>query len=117
MFFIGVFSTHITYIILALIYVFGYGTYALNLKKQKGEDHTEYKSITYQKPAYSKPVKTFYVSKITHNSCSEIKVKEHAIKTYNYRFIKHKLKTFDCKSWTSYNYQLPNITRPSPTQA
>ncbi len=114
MFFIGVFSTHITYIILALIYVFGYGTYALNSKKQKSEDITEYKSITYQKLSSSTEVKTFYVSKGTCISYSDITVKEHSIKTYNLRFIKHKFKTFDCKTWTSYNCQLPNITRPSP---
>ncbi len=114
MFFIGVFSTHITYIILALIYVFGYSTYALNSKKQKSEDIPLDKSITYQKPSTSTVVKTFYVNINTCTSYSDTKEKKQSIKTYNIRFIKHKLKTYDCKTWTSYNCQLPNITRPSP---
>ncbi len=38
---IGLFSTHLTYLLLAAIYIFGYGAYTLNCKQKQGEDKSE----------------------------------------------------------------------------
>ena len=114
MFFIGVFSTHITYIILALIYIFGYGSYALKFKKQTNEDNADFKTITYQKTANSVSETTCFFTEKNCNSYKKTQTSKVDINNYNICFICKRLKAFDCKTWTSYNYQLPDITRPSP---
>lgn len=38
---IGLFSTHLTYLLLAAIYIFGYGAYTLNCKQKQGEMKSE----------------------------------------------------------------------------
>lgn len=38
---IGLFSTHLTYLLLAAIYIFGYGAYTLNCKQKQCENKSE----------------------------------------------------------------------------
>ncbi len=114
MFFVGVFSTHITYIILALIYIFGYGSYALNSKNNKENNLTECKSITYKKAIHSNNYKTFYIGKNSYQKVNNKKTDTHHISNVILGVKIHKYKVLDCKTWTSYNYLLPNTTRPSP---
>jgi len=38
---IGLFSTHLTYLLLAAIYIFGYGAYTLNCKQKQAENKSE----------------------------------------------------------------------------
>ncbi len=114
MFFIGVFSTHITYIILALVYIFGYGTYALNSKKYSAEENLNIKTLSYQEPVKSEHCNTFFFCKYSSDCCPETQCNKHKIKKYNTDFLYKKLKVFDSKIWTSYNFHIPNTTRPSP---
>ncbi len=46
---IGIFSTHLTYLLLAAIYIFGYSAYTLNCKKNQNENLNDnpVKKITY----------------------------------------------------------------------
>ncbi len=114
MFFIGVFSTHITYIILALIYIFGYGTYALKSKKHSNEENLDIKIIAYQEPAKIDNSNTYFFYKYTSDCCEETQSNKIKLKIYYTNFLHKKLKVFDCKTWTSFNFQIPNTTRPSP---
>ena len=117
MFLIGVFSTHITYIVLALLYIFGYGTYALNLKKQKHEELAEAKSISFGKTELKKDSATYFFNKQTCKSCTKaiarqfIKIKH----CCNKKEVKKKSLIYPV--WTCFNHTLPNITRPSPNLA
>jgi len=112
-FFVGIFSTHITYIIIALIYVFGYGSYALKSKSNTTNDHLDLKIIAYQNPEIICPETTYFFHK-THDCCEVIKKSSEDTINYRANFLYKELKVFDCNSWTSYHYQLINNTRPSP---
>ncbi|SMO85662.1 hypothetical protein SAMN06265379_11017 [Saccharicrinis carchari] len=46
---IGLFSTHLTYLLLAALYIFGYGAYALNCKQKQAEQtDKQAKQIAFQ---------------------------------------------------------------------
>ncbi|TLX73425.1 hypothetical protein E9993_15015 [Labilibacter sediminis] len=110
---VGVFSTHITYIILALVYIFGYGTYALNYKKNQSEEIDSQKTIF-----VNLDDKSIDTSKDFHfEDCKEC-IKSCSIqKKEQYHVLnpkRQKFKIIDTLNWTKYNSSLPNITRPSP---
>jgi len=114
-FFVGVFSTHITYIILALIYLFGYGTYALNSKK-KTEDETIAKKVIYYAPQKSTQDSQNDYQYHNHISLiSESKTKRtEVIKNFEAVFKLSKLHINDPFCWTFTLNKLPNLARPSP---
>lgn len=117
MFFIGVFSTHITYIILALVYIFGYGTYALNFKKLDTKVGTDSINISFENIKKSTTNQSsFYYEDVNQKDVSS---SINITKPFIYPPVIKRIEkqTVDCKSWTSYNSTLPNITRPSPSIA
>ncbi len=114
MFFIGLFSSHIVYIILALIYIFGYSTYALNSKEPTPKENIDLKTITYQNPTPENYICTYYFYNNINDCCEISNTNNVILKKHSNEYLYNKLKVFDCKNWTSYNYQLPNIARPSP---
>ncbi len=115
MFLVGIFSTHITYIILALLYIFGYGSYALNSKKEYTQNIEPTKNITVKKECKDlKNITDHYCYNTYHKDCQKICKKNIQIKNYAYHIKYMKKNVFECLIWCSYNSSLPNITRPSP---
>lgn len=114
---VGVFSTHITYIILAIVYIFGYGTYALNLKKNSTEEIELSKVITVNDNKKSLNNKNDFHYYSCNKKC--VKTCNKPVKRQNFAlpYKRQKLKLLDRINWSSYNSTLPNITRPSPLLA
>lgn len=111
---VGVFSTHITYIILAIVYIFGYGTYALNLKKNNTEDIESSKTITVSNCNKSDDNKKDFHYYTSCNECIKTVQKPVKRQMFALQFKHQKFKPLDTLNWTRYNSTLPNITRPSP---
>lgn len=114
MFLVGIFSTHITYIILALLYIFGYGSYALNSKKDYTQNIEPAKNITVKKESKDLKHNTDHYYFSYHKDCKKVVNKNIQIKNYPYHIKYKKKNVFECLIWCSYNSSLPNITRPSP---
>ena len=73
MFFFGILSTHIPYLILTILYLLGIGAYSVNLYKSKAEtDSLEFKTIHVGKDKpieYSK--KDFHYNDYNHNNVKQ----------------------------------------------
>lgn len=118
MFFSGVFSMHITYIILALLYLFGYGSYALNSKskadflyvdasKNISPYTTSNHTTNTQKNYHTHKSKTSYlIDNETSRFVRIIKKIAHFKRTKIYH------KSLLCKSIRL--IQTPDLARPSP---
>ncbi len=114
MFLVGVFSTHITYIILALVYIFGFGSYALNQKKQHTELANSDKVIMVEKKQSILHSETTYYYFADGSECEKSPIQRLKPIFYFKKYNQTKYKLFDTLEWTSYNSSLPNTTRPSP---
>ena len=74
MFFFGIFSTHLPYIVLAVLYLVGFGAYSVNNVKEKAVQISSDKTIqiSHKLQSAHQPDKTFYYSynyrQIQHNS-------------------------------------------------
>jgi hypothetical protein len=113
--FVGLFSTHLTYIILAIIYIFGYGTYALNTKQKHAENKNPEHSITTEKKRLNTSCEknTYFYHEFNKNEVKNCKTK-------NIRYLHLSISialpfmSADLVNWTSYNWSLLPETRPSP---
>ncbi len=118
MFFVGIFSVNITYIVIAIFYIFGYGTYVYNQKKNTDSNSSAYaaKKITIKTESSKKDYSDCFI--FHHYSHSDHKKEVKNNKFTAFRKASAVLKIYyihNCSYITSYNQQLPNITRPSPT--
>ncbi len=117
MFFVGIFSMNITYIVLAIVYIFGYGTYALNQRKTSDDDfaqiNVERFNIKVEPTDYTNSNCFVY----SLHSCytqqkTVVKNKQKSLsKTVDFSY---KYYVFDFSFRINYNQQLPVTTRPSP---
>jgi L-cystine uptake protein TcyP (sodium:dicarboxylate symporter family) len=113
--FIGLFSTHLTYIIIAVIYIFGYGTYALNVKQKQSESNNTKHSITAQnKNQHTVNKNSSYFAQTYSNNKTTACRKNKISYTIFSETLSFSFKSVDHEKWISYNWSLLPDTRPSP---
>ncbi len=116
-FFIGIFSMNITYIILAIVYIFGLGTYAYNQRNNADDNDIAVleKRITIKTDSSDNIYSDcfFYVSHVRIKTEKENKEKQYAIHC-KITILPNKKYLVNSDWWSSYNQQLPDMTRPSP---